>query len=66
MKTQYHVIWHTPNVTEDQMRNDMDTIRKRCREIEKREPFFPLFGGTVTIKDRTYQVSPFKMEKGAQ
>jgi len=62
-RTEYHVIWHTPNVTEEQMRNDLPKIKKQCKIAEKHEPFFPIFGGTVTLGDRTYQVSPYKVEE---
>ena len=58
--TVYHVIWHTENVTKEQKEKDMPFIQKQCKIAEKREPFFPIFGGTVTIGTRIYQVSPFK------
>ena len=61
--TVYHVIWHTENVTKEQMEKDMPFIQKQCKIAEKHEPFFPIFGGTVTMGTRTYQVSPFKAMK---
>lgn len=58
--TTYHVIWHTENVTKEQMKKDMPTIQEQCKIAERFEPFFPIFGGTVSVGTRTYQVSPFK------
>lgn len=58
--TVYHVIWHTENVTKEQMKKDMPTIQEQCKIAERFEPFFPIFGGTVSVGTRTYQVSPFK------
>ena len=65
MKTEYQVIWNTGNVTKEQREKDLSEIRKQCKIAEKHEPFFCLFGGTVTLEDRTYQVMPTKA-KGAQ
>lgn len=62
-RTEYHIIWRTPNVTEAQETKDLPKVKKQCKIAEKYEPFFNLFGGTITIEDRTYQVSPYKIEE---
>ena len=65
MKTEYRVIWHTKNVTKEQMEKDMPSIQEQCEVAERFEPFFPIFGGTVSVGTRTYQVMPMKA-KGTQ